>query len=142
MADKLELEIVTPEKPVLREVVDEVIVPGLGGELGILPDHTPLISQIQTGILTYRSGDDRKSILVSGGFVEVLPERVSVLVDIAERAEEIDVERAMRARERAEKRVAAGAQGTPDIDVKRAQLKLERAIARIELGQKQKATSA
>ncbi len=142
MPDKLELEIVTPEKPILREVVDEVIVPGLGGELGILPDHTPLISELQTGILTYRIGNDRKTILVSGGFVEVLPGSVSVLADIAERPEEIDVERAMRARERAEKRVAAGVQGTPDIDLKRAQLKLDRALARIELGQKQKTTSA
>ncbi len=141
MADKLELEIVTPERPVLRETVDEVIVPALGGELGILPEHTPLISQLQTGVLTYRKGNDRKSILVSGGFVEVLPSRVSVLADIAERPEEIDVERAMRARERAEKRVAAGAQGTPDIDVKRAQLKLERAIARTEFAQKQKSAS-
>ena len=141
MADKLELEIVTPERPVLRETVDEVIVPALGGELGILPEHTPLISQLQTGILTYRKGNDRKSILVSGGFVEVLPSRVSVLADIAERPEEIDVERAKRARERAEKRVAAGAQGSADIDVKRAQLKLERAIARTEFAQKQKSAS-
>ena len=141
MADKLELEIVTPERPVLRETVDEVIVPALGGELGILPEHTPLISQLQTGVLTYRKDNDRKSILVSGGFVEVLPSRVSVLADIAERPEEIDVERAMRARERAEKRIAAGAQGSADVDVKRAQLKLERAIARTELAQKQKSAS-
>jgi len=139
MADKIQLEVVTPEKLLLRESVDEVVLPGLGGELGILPDHTPLISQLQTGLLTYRKGTEKKSLHVSGGFVEVLPDRVSVLADVAEMPEEIDYERAQRARERAEKELAESQQsvpGTSDIDVKRAQEKLRRALTRMDLARK------
>jgi F-type H+-transporting ATPase subunit epsilon len=130
MADKLTLEVLTPERLALRETVDEVIVPGAGGELGILPDHTPLISQLKTGVLNYRQGSERKQVLVSGGFVEVLPDKVSVLSDIAERPEEINLERAQRARERAERRINLREGGT---DYERAELKLERALARIQL---------
>jgi F-type H+-transporting ATPase subunit epsilon len=135
MADKLNLEIITPERRVFSEAVEEVVVPGLDGELGILPQHTPLISQLKTGLLTYRQGSDRQSIHVSGGFVEVLPDRVSVLSDVAERPEEIDVERARRARERAEKRLSGqGLAGDgDDIDFRRAELKLQRAMIRIQL---------
>ena len=140
MADKLELEIVTPEKRVLKEVVDEVVLPGLGGELGILPEHTPLISQLQTGAVTYRQGSEKKSVFVSGGFVEVLPERVSVLTDVSELPGEIDVARAQRAREKAEKAISASTQGDSEIDLKNAQLKLERAIARVEQAQKNKSS--
>jgi len=133
MADKINLEVITPEKLALRETVDEVVLPGLGGELGILPDHTPLISQLQTGVLTYRQGSEKKLMHVSGGFVEILPDRVSVMSDVAERPEEIDYERALRARERAEKRLTSGG---PDIDPRRAELKLQRAMVRIQLAGK------
>lgn len=133
MADKLNLEVITPEKLALREQVDEVVVPGLGGELGILPDHTPLISQLKTGILSYRQGGEKKQMHVSGGFVEVTPDRVSVLSDVAERPEEIDVERAERAKERAERRLASRGD---DIDFRRAELKLQRAMIRIQLAGK------
>src|SRR6266545_8326236 len=102
MPDKINLEVITPEKLALREVVDEVVVPGLGGELGILPDHTPMISQLQTGVLSYRQGNENRRMHVSGGFVEVASDRVSVLSDVAEKPEEIDVDRAERAKERAE----------------------------------------
>ena len=131
MADKLNLEVITPEKLSLREEVDEVVVPGLNGELGILPDHTPLISQLKTGVLTYRQGAQSRRMHVSGGFVEVTPDSVSVLSDVAERPEEIDVERAGRAKERAERRLAARGE---DIDFPRAELKLQRAMIRIQLG--------
>ncbi|MGH9845052.1 MAG: F0F1 ATP synthase subunit epsilon [Blastocatellia bacterium] len=131
MADKIQLEIVTPEKIALHEAVDEVTLPGLDGEMGILPEHTPLISQLKTGILSYRQGADRKQLHVSGGFVEVLPDRISVLSDVAERPEEIDVERALRAKDRAEKRLAARGD---EIDSDRAELKLQRAMVRIQLG--------
>jgi F-type H+-transporting ATPase subunit epsilon len=130
MADKITLEVITPEKIALREMVDEVIVPGTSGELGILPDHTPLISQLKTGVLSYRQGADKKLVHVSGGFVEVLPDKVSVLADIAERPEEISLERAQRARERAERRINSHDDGT---DFQRAELKLERALVRIQL---------
>jgi F-type H+-transporting ATPase subunit epsilon len=131
MADKIQLEVITPEKTALREAVDEVVIPGVGGELGILPDHTPLISQVQTGVLTWRIGSEKRQMHVSGGFVEVLPDRVSVLADVAEKPEEIDVARAQRARERAEKRLASAGE---DTDLSRAQLKLLRAQTRIQLG--------
>jgi F-type H+-transporting ATPase subunit epsilon len=130
MADKLNLEVITPEKLALREQADEVVVPGLGGELGILPDHTPLISQLQTGVLSYRQGAEKKQMHVSGGFVEVTSDRVSVLSDVAEKPEEIDVERARRALERAERRLASRGD---DIDFRRAELKLQRAMIRIQL---------
>lgn len=133
MADKLNLEIITPERRVLSEKVDEIVVPGLEGELGILPQHTPLISQLQTGILSYRQGTEKKLVHVSGGFVEVLPDQVAVLSDVAERPEEIDLERARKARERAETRIATGGD---DIDFRRAELKLQRAMIRIQLASK------
>jgi F-type H+-transporting ATPase subunit epsilon len=133
MADKLQLEVITPEKVSLRETVDEVILPAVGGELGILPEHAPLISQLSTGVMTYRQGNDKKQLHISGGFVEVLPDRISVLADIAEKPEEIDTERARKARERAEKRLSANSE---DIDLSRAQLKLQRAQTRLQLGGK------
>jgi F-type H+-transporting ATPase subunit epsilon len=84
MADKIQLEVVTPERRVLAEPVDMVTVPGLGGELGILPGHTPLISQLQTGVLTYAQDGKSFSLQVSGGFVEVRDDHVSVLAETAE----------------------------------------------------------
>ncbi len=141
MTEKLELEVVTPEKLVLRENVDEVVVPGLGGELGILPDHTPLISQLQSGVLTYRKGSEKKSLHVSGGFVEILPDRVAVLAEVAETPEEIDYQRAREARSRAEKLIALSHQGGQtgqgaETDLELIKEKLRRAITRIELARK------
>lgn len=133
MADKLNLEVITPERLVLRESVDEVVVPGLGGELGILPEHTPLISQLQTGVLTYKQGSVSKQLHVSGGFVEVQADSVSVLSDVAEKPDEIDLERAQQARERAESRLKSNSE---DIDFHRAEIKLQRALVRIQLAGK------
>jgi F-type H+-transporting ATPase subunit epsilon len=133
MADKLNLEVITPERRVLSESVDEVVVPGLGGELGILPEHTQLISQLQTGVLVYRQGAERKQLHVSGGFVEVQPDRVTVLSDVAEKPEEIDLERAQRAKDLAEKELKS--QGD-DVDYRSAEQKLQRALTRIQLAGK------
>ena len=133
MADKLNLEVITPEKLSLNEQVDEVVVPGINGELGILPEHTPLISQLKTGILTYRQGQQNNRMHVSGGFVEVAADRVSVLADVAEKPEEIDVDRALRSKDRAERRL--GSRGD-DVDFSRAELKLQRALIRIQLGER------
>jgi len=132
MADKLNLEVITPEKLALREAVDEVVVPGLDGELGILPEHTPVISQLKTGILVYRQGNERKQMHVSGGFVEVLPDRVSVLSEVAEKPEEIDLERARLAREYAEKQLSSRGE---EIDFHQAEQKLERVLTRIQLAE-------
>src|ERR1043165_727655 len=90
MAEKIQLEVVTPERRVLAEPVDMVTVPGLGGELGILPGHTPLISQLQTGVLTYVQEGKNFPLHVSGGFVEVRDDHVSVLAEVAERPDEIE----------------------------------------------------
>jgi F-type H+-transporting ATPase subunit epsilon len=130
MADKINLEVLTPEKLSLREAVDEVVIPALGGELGILPGHTPLISQLQTGVLSYRQGAEKRQLHVSGGFVEVLPDKVSVLSDVAEKPEEIDLARAQRARESAERQLAARGE---DVDFHSAEQKLQRALTRIQL---------
>jgi F-type H+-transporting ATPase subunit epsilon len=133
MADKLNLEVITPERLVLREQVDEVVVPGLTGELGILPDHTPLISQLKTGVLSYRQGNQNKRMHVSGGFIEVASDNVSILSDVAEKPEEIDVARAQRAKERAERRLASRGE---DTDFDRAELKLQRALVRLQVGER------
>ncbi|HVG30029.1 MAG TPA: F0F1 ATP synthase subunit epsilon [Pyrinomonadaceae bacterium] len=127
----LTLDIITPERNLLSETVDSVTVPGAGGELGILPGHTPLISQLQTGVLSYAQGGATKRLHVSGGFVEVRDDRVSVLADLAERPEEIDAARARLAREHAEKTLSAFS-GTEE-DFERARAELERSMVRIQL---------
>ena len=127
----LRLDIITPERNLLSEAVDSVTVPGAGGELGILPGHTPLISQLQTGVLSYAQGPTTKRLHVSGGFVEVRDDRVSVLAELAERPEEIDAARARLAREHAEKTLGSFS-GTEE-DFERARAELERSMVRIQL---------
>jgi F-type H+-transporting ATPase subunit epsilon len=102
---KLLLELVTPDRAILREEVDEVVVPGSEGYIGILPGHAPLLATLQVGELWYRIGQEKRVLAAAGGFVEVLPDRVTVLAQIAERAEEIDVARAEAAKKRAEARL-------------------------------------
>jgi F-type H+-transporting ATPase subunit epsilon len=133
MAEKIQLEVVTPERRVLAEPVDMVTVPGLGGELGILPGHTPLISQLQTGVLTYTQDGKNLLLHVSGGFVEVRDDHVSVLAEIAERPEEIDAARARQSRERLEKQLNAWNGTEEDFEVARA--KLERSVVRLQIAQ-------
>lgn len=127
----LQLDIITPERSLLSEAVDAVNVPGAGGELGILPGHTPMISQLRTGVLTYAQGPTSKRLHVSGGFVEVRDDRVAVLADLAERPEEIDAARARLAREHAEKTLSAFS-GTAE-DFERARAELERSVVRLQL---------
>jgi F-type H+-transporting ATPase subunit epsilon len=131
MADKIQLEVVTPERRVLAESVDMVTVPGLGGELGILPGHTPLISQLQTGVLTYAQDGKNSQLHVSGGFVEVRDDHVAVLADVAERPEEIDAARAKQSRDRLEKQLHSWSGTEEDFEV--ARVKLERSVVRLQL---------
>jgi F-type H+-transporting ATPase subunit epsilon len=131
MAEKIQLEVVTPERRVLAEPVDMVTVPGLGGELGILPGHTPLISQLQTGVLTYAQDGKSSSLHVSGGFVEVREDHVSVLAEVAERPEEIDAARAKLSRDQLEKQINAW-NGTED-DLAIAKTEFERSMVRLQL---------
>jgi len=131
MPDKLQLEVVTPQRRVVAESVDAVTVPGLGGELGILPGHTPLISQLQTGVLSFSQGGEAHQLHVSGGFVEVKDDHVSVLAEVAERPEEIDAARARLQRERVEKQLNAWT-GTEE-DFEKVRAKLERSMVRLQL---------
>ncbi|HEV8168166.1 MAG TPA: F0F1 ATP synthase subunit epsilon [Pyrinomonadaceae bacterium] len=131
MAEKIQLEVVTPERSVLAEPVDMVTVPGLGGELGILPGHTPLISQLQTGVLTYVQEGKSYPLLVSGGFVEVRDDHVSVLAEVAERPEEIDPARAKISRDKLEKQLNAWSGTEEDFEVAKA--KLDRSMVRLQL---------
>jgi F-type H+-transporting ATPase subunit epsilon len=131
MAEQLHLEVVTPERRLLSEQVNSVTVPGRGGELGILPGHAAMISELQAGVLSYNEDGTTFQLLVSGGFVEVSDDKVSVLAEVAERPEEIDADRARRAREVAEKRL--NGQSGAEIDIDRAQAKLMRNQARLQL---------
>ena len=118
----IELEVVTPERRVLAEPVEMVTVPGLNGELGILPGHTPLISQLKTGVLTYVQDGKNSQLHVSGGFVEVRDDKVSVLAEVAERPEEIDVPSARSARERLEKQLSGWSGSEEDLEIARTEL--------------------
>jgi len=138
LPDKIQLDIVTPERAVLSEAVDELILPGSEGYLGVRPGHAPLLTTLKVGTITIRKGNEQKYLAVSWGFVEVLPERVSILAETAEMAEEIDLDRAVRARERAEKRLKSA---DPDVDFKRAQVALEKALIRIQVASKAGAAS-
>ncbi len=131
MADKIQLEVVTPERRVIAEPVDMVTVPGLGGELGILPGHTPLISQLQTGVLTYVQDGKSFSLHVSGGFVEVREDHVSVLAEIAERPDEIDASRAKLSREKFEKQLNAWSGSDEELEA--ARVEFDRSVVRLQL---------
>jgi F-type H+-transporting ATPase subunit epsilon len=133
-AEKLQLEIVTPDHFVLREEVDELQVPGKNGYLGILPGHAPLITEMQIGEISYRQGEATSFLSVAGGYCEVLPDQVTILAERAEKAEQIDVNRALAAKERAEKRLTD--LQNQDVDYGRAQLSLQRALVRLQVSQK------
>ncbi len=132
MADQIQLEVITPERRALAETVESVTVPGLAGEIGILPGHTPLISQLQTGVLSFVAGGGAAQRLhVSGGFVEVSADRVTVLAERAERPDEIDPSRARLAREQAERVLSLA--NSSDEELEEARLQLERATIRLQL---------
>jgi F-type H+-transporting ATPase subunit epsilon len=123
------VEIVAAERRVLEDEVDEVLAPTLQGQIGVLPRHAPLLTLLAPGELRLKKGTDEIVIAVGGGFMEVANNRVVVLADSAERAEEIDVARAEEARRRAAARIA---ERPPEVDVERAQLAMARALARLQ----------
>jgi len=127
----IRLDIVTAERAVYSEDVDMVIAPGVEGQLGILPHHTPLMTTLQAGELRVRKGGEEVSLAISGGFLEVRPDRVVVLADAAERAEEIDVARAEKAKRRAQERLAE--KRAPGIDEARTEVSLRRSLARLKV---------
>jgi F-type H+-transporting ATPase subunit epsilon len=127
---KLTLEIVTPERALVTEQVDEVELPGSEGYFGVLPGHTELLASLQVGELWYRIGQEKFYLAVAFGFVEVLPDHVTVLARIAEKAQDIDVGRAESAKQRAESRVASP---SPDMDFERARVALMKSLIRLQV---------
>jgi F-type H+-transporting ATPase subunit epsilon len=127
---QIELQIVTPERLIVSEQVDEIQVPGVKGYFGVLPGHTPFLAALAVGEMWYRKGQEKTYLSIAGGFAEVLPDRVTLLATLAERAEDIDVSRAESARHRAEQRLA---QPPADVDYERARLALQKAVARLQV---------
>jgi len=135
LPESIQLVVVTPERQLLRESVVEVTMPGLDGQLGILPGHAPLMTELGIGELAYRTSTSSQAVVLAviSGFAEVLPDRVTVLAETAERAEEIDLARAEAAKARAEKRLAAG---DSNLDWDRANIALQRSVIRIQIARK------
>ena len=132
MAGAIKLEIVTPERMVVSDTADEIQIPGKSGYLGVLPGHAPLITELAVGEITYRSEGQLKRLAVAWGFAEVLPDKVTILAETAERADEIDVNRAQAAKQKAEEELRqAGPSGNAE-----AQGALQRANARLEVAGK------
>lgn len=132
MEKVLQLEVVTPERVLLRGEIEALVVPAAEGYLGVLPGHLPLVCGLVPGVVRYRQAGRSARLAVSGGLMEVARNRVIILADTAERAEEIDVARAQRARDRALKRLR---ERPPGLDVARAELALRRALARLKAAQ-------
>jgi F-type H+-transporting ATPase subunit epsilon len=126
----LQLQIVSADRALVTETVDEVQIPGANGYLGILPGHTPLLTTLDVGELWYRQGADRHYLSLAFGFAEVQPDRVTILAQIAEKASEIDVARAEQAKKRAEDRLA---KPTVDVDFERARIALLKALIRLQV---------
>jgi F-type H+-transporting ATPase subunit epsilon len=133
MAENIRLEVVTPEKEVVNDMAQIVMAPGSLGEFGVLSGHTPFMTSLKTGAIHYRDENGKDQyVFVSGGFAEALPDKVTVLVESAERMEDIDPQRAKEAMERAEKRLADD-RAKEEIDRARARAALERAVVRIKI---------
>jgi F-type H+-transporting ATPase subunit epsilon len=126
----LTLEIVTPDRAIAHDLVDEVEIPGSDGYFGVLPGHTPLLAALQVGQLWYRKGGETFFLSIAFGFAEVLPDRVTVLAQIAERAEDIDVSRAEAEKRRAEDELAGRA---PHVDLDTARISMLKALVRLQV---------
>jgi F-type H+-transporting ATPase subunit epsilon len=134
LPSSIELQIVTPDKLLVREQVDEVEIPGTLGYFGVLPGHTPMLASLAVGEMWYRKGQERTYLSLAFGFAEVLPDRVTILAQIAERAEQIDPARAEEAKKRAEARLAeARLQQAKDVDYERARAALQKALVRLQV---------
>jgi F-type H+-transporting ATPase subunit epsilon len=131
--DSLTLHIVTPDRAIAHDQVDEVEIPGADGYFGVLPGHTPLLATLQVGVLWYRKGEEKVYLALAFGFAEVMPDRVTILAQVAERAEEIDVSRAESAKARAEQRLG---QATADMDIEHARIALLKSLARLRVSAK------
>ncbi len=136
MANKLNLEVVTPRKLVVSDEVDLCTVPGTEGVFGVMANHAPILSTLNIGQMHFNKDGETVKLAISGGFVEVSNNKMTVLAEAAEVSEEIDVERALRAKERAEKRIQEAQAGKEDIDMARAMAAMARATARLKVAGK------
>jgi F-type H+-transporting ATPase subunit epsilon len=132
MAQQIRLEVVTPTGAIVNDDVDIVNAPGYGGDFGVLANHAPFLSTVKIGLLTYEKERKRESLMISGGFCEVSNNKITFLVESAEYGRQIDVDRAMKAKERAEKRLAQAAQHDESLNRTRAEAALQRALARLK----------
>ena len=132
MAQQIRLEVVTPTGAIVNEDVDIVNAPGYGGDFGVLANHAPFLSTVKIGLLTYEKERKRESLMISGGFCEVSNNKITFLVESAEYGRQIDVDRAMKAKERSEKRLAQAAQHDESLNRTRAEAALQRALARLK----------
>jgi F-type H+-transporting ATPase subunit epsilon len=130
MSDTFQLEIVTPSRLLVKESAEEAQIPGLSGYLGILPGHAPLLTELAVGVITYKASGTAHTLSVCWGFAEVLPDKVTILAEAAERPQEIDVARAQKAKERAEQRLKGS---DPQVDYTRAEDALQRADTRLNV---------
>jgi F-type H+-transporting ATPase subunit epsilon len=130
---KLQLQVVSADRALVDEQVDEVEIPGTDGYFGVLPGHTPLLALLGTGALRYRRGADDRFLVIGFGFAEVQPDRVTILAQVAERAEEIDVARAEAAKKRAEQRLSGAGPGQVDMDAERARIALLKSLIRLQV---------
>ena len=137
MAEKINLEVVTPKGAIVSEEVDIVTAPGFAGEFGVLANHAPFLSTIKIGSLRYKKDGTEQELMVSGGFCEVSSNKITFLVESAERGHEIDVDRALQAKERAEKRLLQAKEQREKFDRARAEAALQRALARLKIAQRQ-----
>jgi F-type H+-transporting ATPase subunit epsilon len=137
MAEKIKLEVVTPKGAIVSDDVDIVTAPGFAGEFGVLANHAPFLSTIRVGTLRYKKDGNELELMISGGFCEVSSNKITFLVESAERGQEIDVERALRAKERAEKRLLQAKEQQEKIDRTRAEAALQRALARLRIAERQ-----
>ena len=140
MSANIRLEVVTPEKLVVSEDAQIVVAPGAEGEFGVLAGHTPFLTTLRLGTIRYQDSEGRERfVLVNGGFSEALPNKVTVLAEVAERRRDIDLERALAARQRAQERLDRKASEQAAVDFSRAKAALERALHRIQLAGKSSA---
>ena len=137
MAEKITLEVVTPKGAIVSDDVDIVSAPGFAGEFGVLANHAPFLSTIKVGTLRYKKDGSEVELMISGGFCEVSNNKITFLVESAEHGHEIDVDRALRAKERAEKRLLQAREKQDKFDRTRAEAALQRAMARLKIAQRQ-----
>jgi F-type H+-transporting ATPase subunit epsilon len=130
LPSNLQLQVVSADRSLVNETVDEVEIPGFDGYFGVLPGHTPLLAVLQVGELWYRQGQEKHYLSIAFGFAEVQPDRVTILAQIAEKADEIDLARAEAAKKRAEERLA---RVTVDMDAERARISLLKSLIRLQV---------